>query len=241
MARILADRMRLSLGQPVVVENVAGAGGNIGAGRVARAAPDGYTLVLGISNTHVVNGALYSLQYDVVKDFQPIALVTDTPLLIVAKKTVPANDLQGFFSWLKANSDEVSAATGGVGSVEHITGVLFQNLTGTRIQFIPYDGGGPAMRDLVGGQVDMMVSPPTPAVPHIRSGNIKAYAATSRTRLPSAPEIPTVDEAGLPGFHFSVWTSLWAPGALPKRSSTSSTPRWWKRWRIRRCARASSA
>lgn len=216
IARRLADRMRVSLGQPVVVENVSGAAGNIGVGRVARAAPDGHTLVLGIWNTHVANGALYSLPYDVAKDFEPISLISDTPLLIVAKKTQPADDLRTLIAWLKANPDQASVATGGLGSVEHVTGVLFQNMTGTRVLFVPYRGSGPAMQDLVGGQVDMMFAPLTASLPQIRSGSIKAYAVTSRTRYPAAPEIPTVDEAGLPGLHFSVWTSLWAPRGTPK-------------------------
>jgi tripartite-type tricarboxylate transporter receptor subunit TctC len=220
IGRVVSERMKASLGQPVIVENVTGAAGNIGVGRVARAAPDGYTLVMGIWNTQVANGALYSLPYDLMKDFEPIALITDTPLLIVAKKTMPANDLKSLIAWLKANPDKASAATAGVGSAEHITGVLFQNITGTHFQFVPYRGSAPAMQDLMGGQIDMMFSPSTPSLPQIRSGNIKAYAVTSKVRLASAPDIPTVGEAGLPGLYFSVWTSLWAPKGTAKEIIT---------------------
>jgi tripartite-type tricarboxylate transporter receptor subunit TctC len=215
IGRIVAERMRVSLGQPVIIENVVGAAGNIGVGRVARAVPDGYTLILGIWNTHVANGALYSLQYDLMKDFEPISLITDTPLLIVAKKAMPANDLKSLIAWLKTNPDKASAGTAGAGSAEHVTAVLFQNITGTRFQFVAYRGGGPAMQDLVGGQIDMMIAPSVPSLPQIRSGSIKAYAVTSKTHLAAAPDIPTVDEAELPGFYFSVWTSLWAPKGTP--------------------------
>jgi tripartite-type tricarboxylate transporter receptor subunit TctC len=215
IGRIVAERMRVSLGQPVIIENVVGAAGNMGVGRVARAVPDGYTLILGIWNTHVANGALYSLQYDLMKDFEPISLITDTPLLIVAKKAMPANDLKSLIAWLKTNPDKASAGTAGAGSAEHVTAVLFQNITGTRFQFVPYRGGGPAMQDLVGGQIDMMIAPSVPSLPQIRSGSIKAYAVTSETHLAAAPDIPTVDEAELPGFYFSVWTSLWAPKGTP--------------------------
>ena len=216
IARVLAERMRSTLGQPVVVENVTGAAGSIGVGRVARAAPDGYTIVMGIWNTHVANAALYELQFDVLKDFDPIALVSDTPMVIVARKDFPANDLAGLVSWLKANPEKASAATAGVGSAEHLAAVFLQNTIGTRFVFVPYRGSAPAMQDLIGGQIDMMIAPSVPSLPQIRAGKIKAFAVTSRIRLPAAPTIPTVDEAGLPGFHFSLWTSVWAPKGLPQ-------------------------
>jgi len=211
VGRIVGERMRASLGQPLIVENVTGAAGSIGVGRVAKAVPDGYTVVVGIWNTHVVNGALYSLNYDVVKDFEPIALLTDTPLLIVAKKAIPANDLKGLIAWLKANPNNVTVGTAGIGSSEHIAGVSLQNATGTPLRFVPYRGSAPAMQDLIGGQIDLMIAPSTASLPLIRSGSIKAYAVTSKARLPAASDIPTVDEAGLPGLYFSVWISLWAP------------------------------
>jgi tripartite-type tricarboxylate transporter receptor subunit TctC len=169
---------------------------------------------MGIWNTHVANGALYNLQFDVVRAFEPIALVSDTPLVIVARKGVPADDLKGLLAWLRTN-DQVSVATAGVGSAEHLAAVLFQNMVGARFLFVPYRGSSPAIQDLIGGQVDMMFSPSVPSLPQIRAGTIKGYAVTSKWRLPAAPEIPSVDEAGLVGFHFSIWTSLWAPKGTP--------------------------
>ena len=217
LARIMAERMKTSLGQPVIVENVAGAAGSIAVGRVARAAPDGYTLSIGPGySTHVVNPAIYALQYDVVKDFEPISLIGVMPELIVARKTMPADDLKGFIDWLKANPGKATQATSGVGSAGHIAGALFQKLTGTSYAFVPYRGLAPAMQDLLAGQVDLVIDVPTSALPQIRDGNIKAYAVTAKTRLAGAPDIPTADEAGLPGFHASVWYALWAPAGTPK-------------------------
>ena len=216
LARIVAERMRASLGQPIVIENVTGAGGSIGTGRVARAVPDGYTLVIGIWTTHVVNGAIYTLQYDVLNDFEPIALLANNPQVIVAKKSMPANDLKGLIAWLKANPDKASAGTAGVGSPQHVLGIFFQSATGTRFQFVHYRGGGPATQDLVAGQIDIIVADQVTALPQIRSGNIKAYAVTNKNRLAAAPDIPTVDEAGLPEFHATVWNAIWAPKGTPK-------------------------
>jgi tripartite-type tricarboxylate transporter receptor subunit TctC len=216
MLRILAERMRASLGKPLTIENVAGAGGTIGVGRVARALPDGYTIALGISSTHVVNGAIYKLQYDVVKDFEPIALLATSPLLIIAKAAVPANDLTGLIAWLKAKPDKALFGTAGVGSPEHIPGVLFQQITDTRFQFVHYRGAAPLMQDLVAGQIEITIDAPAISLPQLRAGSIKAYAATARNRLASAPDIPTVDEAGLPGFNFSPWVAFFAPKGTPK-------------------------
>jgi len=216
LARILSERLRLALGQPLIVENVAGAAGSIGVGRVARAPPDGYTLSLGMWGTHVVNAAIYALSYDVVADFEPISLIGTMPELIVAKKATPANDLKGLIAWLKANSDNATQGTSGVGSAGHVAGVFFQNVTGTRYQFVPYRGLAPAMAALLAGQVDMMIDVPTSSLPHVLSGGIKAYAVMTKSRIASAPDIPTVDEAGLPGFYASVWYSLWAPKRTPK-------------------------
>jgi tripartite-type tricarboxylate transporter receptor subunit TctC len=216
IARILAERMRASLGQPIIVDNTSGANGTIGVGRVARAAPDGHTISIGNWTTHVVNGAIYGLQYDLLKDFEPIGLISTTSWLIMAKKAVPANDLNSFIAWLKANPGRVSAGTAGIGSGEHVSGLLFQSLTGTHFQFVPYRGGGPAMQDLVAGQIDTMISGPTLSLPQVRAGSIKSYAVTSKTRLAAAPDIPTVDEAGLPGFYFSYWHALWVAKGTPK-------------------------
>ena len=216
VGRIVAERMRVSLGQPVVIENVTGANGTIGTGRVARAAPDGYTVVFGIWNTHVANGALYPLQYDVLKDFEPIALIASYPYLIVANKTIPASDLKGLVTWLKANPGKATAATVGVGSAQHVGSVLLQKMTDTRFQFVPYRGAAPAMQDLLAGYVDWMMGGPEISLPQWRSGNIKIYAATTKMRLALAPDIPTADEAGLPGFYLSNWQGMWAPKGTPK-------------------------
>jgi len=215
VARVLAEPMRVALGQPIIIENITGAAGSIGTGNVARAAPTGYTLTVGYLGTHVLNGALYKLSYDVLRDFEPIALLTSNPQLIVARRAMPANDLPELISWLKANPDKASQGTAGVGSPAHVTGVFFQSVTGTRFAFVPYRGAAPAMQDLIGGQVDLMFDQASNSLPHVRNGNIKAYAVTASTRLAAAPEIPTVDEAGLPGFHASVWTGMWAPKDTP--------------------------
>jgi tripartite-type tricarboxylate transporter receptor subunit TctC len=216
LARFVVERMQGSLGQPVIIENVSGADGSIGVGRVARAAPDGYTLVVGTWSTHVINGAVYSLSYDVLNDFEPIALLTNNSQLIVAKKAMPANDLKGFIAWLKANPDKALAGTAGLGNAQHVFGILFQNATTTRFQFAHYRVGGQAMQDLVAGRIDMMIADQVGALPQVRAGNVKAYAFTGRSRLATAPNLPTTDEAGLPEFHTSVWVAIWAPKATPK-------------------------
>jgi tripartite-type tricarboxylate transporter receptor subunit TctC len=216
LVRVMAESLRQPLGQPVIIENVSGAAGNIGVGRVARAAPDGYTLVTGFWGTHVVNGAIYALPYDVVNDFEPVLLISRNAQLIVARKSMPANDLKGLIAWLKANPDMAAAGTSGVGSPQHVFGVFFQKATGTQFRFVPYRGAAPTMQDLVGGQIDLMFADQTTSLPQIRSGNIKAYAVTGKSHLAAAPEIPTVDEAGLPGFYCSVWSALFAPRGVPK-------------------------
>jgi tripartite-type tricarboxylate transporter receptor subunit TctC len=208
--------MRASLGQSVVIDNVAGANGNIGVGRVARAAPDGYTISIGHWSTHVVAGAVYTLPYDLLKDFEPISLIATNSYLIVAKNAVPANDLKSFIAWLKANPGKASEGTAGAGSPQHVSGVFFQNATGTRFQFVPYRGAAPAMQALMSGEVDMIIDDPTSSLPQVRTGRIKAFAVTAKSRLAAAPDIPTVDEAGLPGFYFSRWHALWAPKGTPK-------------------------
>jgi tripartite-type tricarboxylate transporter receptor subunit TctC len=216
VARITAESMRATLGQPVIIENVAGAAGTLGVGRVARAAGDGYTLCAGFVGTHVINGATYSLQYDVLKDFQPISLIASTSWLIVAKGSMAPNDLKGLIAWLKANPDKATQGTVGAGSLHHIAGVLFQKQTATTFQFVPYRGAAPAMQALVAGQIDMIIDSPTIVMPQVRAGHIKGYAVAAKSRLSTAPDIPTVDEAGLPGFYVSSWTGLWAPKGTPK-------------------------
>ena len=215
IGRIAAEGMRASLGQSIIIENVGGANGSIGTGRVARTAPDGYTLVLGIWNTHVGNAATYALQYDVVKDFAPIALLADAPLLLVAKKAIPANDLKELIAWLKANPDKASMGTVGAGSPGHLLGLLLQQETGTRFGLVAYRGAAPQTQDLVAGQIDMGFANPATALPHVQAGSIKAFAVTAKNRLAVAPDIPSVDEAGLPGLYFSLWAGLFAPRGTP--------------------------
>ena len=214
-ARIVADRMKMSLGQSVIVEDVPGSGGSIGAGRVAHAAADGYTLACGSWGTHVVNGAILPLTYDVVNDFAPVSLLTNQPLVIAARATVPARDLAELFAWLKAAPVAASAGTAGAGGVTHLAEILFQSMTGTRLQFVPYRGSPPALQDLMAGRIDLFVTPAAAALPQIRAGAIKAFAVTAARRLTIAPDIPTVDEQGLPGFHISLWSALWAPKGTP--------------------------
>jgi tripartite-type tricarboxylate transporter receptor subunit TctC len=215
LGRLVGERFR-SLGQPVLIENVPGANGSIGTGRVARAAPDGYTLVIGIWNTHVANGAVYSLPYDVQKDFAPIAMLSNIASLLVARKTIPADDLKGFIAWLKANNGKASQGHVGIGSGGHLGGILLQNMTGTQFQQVPYRGSAPVMQDLVAGQIDFGIESAVTSLPQFRSGGIKAFAVTGKSRITSAMEIPTVDEAGLPGLYISSWFALFAPKGTPK-------------------------
>jgi tripartite-type tricarboxylate transporter receptor subunit TctC len=216
VARILSEPMRATLGQSIIVENVTGAAGSIGVGRVARAAPDGYTLSIGHWSTHVVNGAIYPLPYDLLRDLEPIVLLPSNPMIVVSKSAVPAKNLNEFVAWIKANEGKVSAGTAGAGSATHVAGVYFQNVTGTRFQFVPYRGTGPALQDLVTGQIDFIVDQASNSLQHVRDGKIRAYAVTASARLPSAPDIPTVVEAGLPSLDISVWYGLWAPKGTPK-------------------------
>ena len=214
ITRIVAERMRTSLGQTVIIENVTGADGSIGVGRVARATPDGYTLSIGQWSTHVLNGAAYTLAYDLLKDFEPVALIATNPEVIVTNTAIPAKNLAELIAWLKPNQGKVSV---GMASMSHrVAAVYFQKTTGARFVFVPYRGAGPAMQDLVARQIDMMFDQAANSLPQLRNRTIKAYAVTARERLASAPDIPTVDEAGLPGFYISVWTALWAPAGTPK-------------------------
>jgi tripartite-type tricarboxylate transporter receptor subunit TctC len=215
LARIVTERMTGVLGQPIVIENVSGAAGSIGVGRVARAPPDGYTLIHGIWSTHVVNGAVYKLSYDVFNDFAPIAHLTDASQIVVARKSMPADNLRGLIAWLRANPDKALAGTAGAGSPQHIFGLLFQKDTGTHFGFVHYRGGAPATQDLVAERVDLIIADSVTAIPQIRGGTVKAYAVTSMKRMPAVPDVPTVDEAGLPAFHTSVWTGVWAPKGTP--------------------------
>jgi tripartite-type tricarboxylate transporter receptor subunit TctC len=216
LARILSERLRASLGQPIVIENVAGAAGSIGVGRAVRAAGDGYTLSIGTLTTHALIGGLYALPFDLLTDFEPIAQLASEPLLIVARKSPPADSLKELIAYLKANPDKAAVGIAGVGAAGHLTGLSFQRETGTRFQFVPYRGNGPATQDLVAGQIDFMIEPSSNFQALVRAGSIKAFAVTSRARFAAASAIPTADEAGLPGFYSSLWYGLWAPKGTPK-------------------------
>jgi tripartite-type tricarboxylate transporter receptor subunit TctC len=219
IGRMMAERMKSSLGQPVIVENVTGAGGTIAIGRVARAAPDGYTLGLGQNGSHVLIGATYALRFDLLNDFEPVALLSTGPYVLTARKTMPANDLKDLIAWLKGNPDKATQGHGSTGGASHIAGVFFQRETGTRFQFVPYRGASASIQDLVAGQIDMVISDPIAALPQVRDGTIKAYGVTTKTRLLSAPDIPTLDEAGLRGFDISQWHGFWLPKGTPKKIS----------------------
>ena len=216
LGRILSERMRASLGETIVIENVTGAGSTIGVGRAAQATPDGYTLALGNWTSFVGSGALYRTSYDLRKDFEPVSLLTFAPMLIVGKNTLPVKDAKELIAWLKASPDKVSAATVGAGSAAHVCGLYFQDKTNTRFQFVPYRGGAPAMQDLVGGQIDLMCAEASQTLTYVRSGKMKAFAVMAHTRWPALPDVPTTDEIGTPGMYISFWHGLWVPKATPK-------------------------
>lgn len=218
IARILAEGMRRSLGQPVIVENITGASGTIGTGRAARAEPDGYTFELGNWATHVLNGPLFLLSYDIVKDFDPVSLVCSNSLLIVGRKTLPADNLKEFVVWLKANPDQATQGTTGAGGISTVGGLFFRKQTGTRFRFVSYRQGlGAAMQDLVAGRIDFMVDNTANSLPQIHAGAIKAFAVMAKHRLAAAPEIPTVDEVGLP--NLNLYALNWQAAFLPKGAS----------------------
>lgn len=216
IARIMADGLRNALGTTIVVENVTGAGGTVGVGRVVRSAPDGYTLGIGQWGTNVASGAIYPLTFDLVNDLEPVGLISTQPFLIVARKTMPAENLKGLVAWLKSNQDKASQGNSGVGTPSHVGGLMFQNAIGAKYTMVPYRGAGQSMQDLVAGQIDVMLDTPAVSLPQIQSGNIKAYAVTDRSRVKILPDIPTTDEAGLPGFYFTFWHGFWVPKATPR-------------------------
>ena len=216
LARFLAEKMRAILGQSVIIENVAGAAGSIGVGRAVRAAPDGYTLSIGTSTTHMLTGGLYALSFDLLKDLEPVIQIGSEPLLIVGRKSLPADDLKGLIGWLKANPDRASVGIAGVGATGHLAGISFQKETGTKFQFVPYRGNAPAMQDLLAEQIEFMIEPLSNFKSLVGAGSVKPFAITGKARLPSSPDIPTADEAGVPGFFASLWYGLWVPKDTPK-------------------------
>ncbi len=216
LARILSERIAAELRTTVVVENVAGASGSIAGARAARATPDGTTITIGHWGTHVLNGAILKLPYDVIADFEPIATIAMGTQLIVGRKTLKVDTLKELIAWLKDNPGKATAGTSGAGTGAHVAAVFFKEKTGTDFQFIPYRGAGPAMIDLVAGQIDIMFDQAANSLPQYKNGAIKAFAVTSPTRLASAPDVPTVDEAGLPGLYISYWHGIWAPKGTPK-------------------------
>jgi len=216
VARLLADRIRGPLGQTVVVENISGAVGALGAGRVARSAPDGHMLVIGHAQTHVLNAATQNLQFDVVKDFEPVALVADTPQWLIGKKTLPPNNVKELIAWLKANPGKATSGTVGAGSSPEIAAAYFQRETGTQFVLVPYRGGAPMIQDLLAGQIDMTFGQAANYLGPVRNGLLKPYAVLAKKRWWAVPEVPTMDEAGVPGFYASFWHGLWAPKGTPK-------------------------
>jgi tripartite-type tricarboxylate transporter receptor subunit TctC len=212
-ARVMAEKMRPILGQPVIIENVGGAGGSIGVGRVARAAPDGYTIDIGQWDTHV-GSIIYNLNYDLQKDFEPIGLISNNPQLLVGRKNLEANKLNELVAWMKAHPGDAKFVNQNAAAA--ISGLLLQQLTNTKLTFIPYRGAGPAMTDLVSGQVDLLVAQGAVTLPQIRGNTIKAIANLSPARSASMPDIPTSDETGVPGFYMSGWFGFWAPKGTPK-------------------------
>lgn len=220
IARVVAQGMGQVLGQTIVVENTTGAGGTLGVGRVARAAPDGYTIGIGQWGTNAANGAIYPLTYDLMKDFEPVGLIATQPFLVAARKTVPADNLKDFIAWLRANGEKTNAGHSGVGTPAHVANLLFQKAIGTNFTMVAYRGAGDATQALIGGHIDTLLVTPAVAIEQMRAGTIKVYAVTDPRRLAVAKDIPTTDEAGLPGFHFSFWHALWVPKGTPKEIVT---------------------
>jgi tripartite-type tricarboxylate transporter receptor subunit TctC len=216
MMRILAERMKQTLGEAILIENVTGAGGSIGVGRAVRSPPDGYTLGFGHLGTNVANGAIYKLGYDLVADLEPVVLLPSNPMIIVSKNAVPAKSLSELLAWLKSRPTPPTAGTAGAGSGSHIAGLYFEKASGVKLQYVPYRGTAPALTDLVAGQIDLIVDQTSNSISQVRAGAIRAYAVTADQRVASAPDIPTTDEAGLPGFHMTLWSGLWVPKGTPK-------------------------
>src|SRR5262245_31547244 len=220
LGRIMAEHMRGTLGQTVVVENVTGAGGTIGVGRVARAAADGYTVGIGQVSTNNFNGATQQLPYDLLRDLTPVALLTIAPMWIIGKGALPANNVKELIVWLKANPDKATMGAVGWGSASHLCGIYFQNHAGVRLTFVPYRGAAPANQDLVAGQIDIFCPEASNSLPLVKGGKVKAFAVLSQHRWAAAPDVPTMDEAGLPGLYIPFWHGLFVPAGTPKEIVT---------------------
>jgi tripartite-type tricarboxylate transporter receptor subunit TctC len=216
IGRIMAEGMGRQLGQTIVVENTSGAGGTIGEGRVAHSAPDGYSIAIGQWGTNVANGAIYKLNYDLMKDFEPIGLIATQPFFIATRKDVPANNLKELVAWLQANGDQTNEGHSGVGTPSHVAGLLMQQAVGTKWTMVPYRGAGEASQALLAGQIDLLLVTPAVGAAQMKAGQIKVFAVTAPKRIDTAPNVPTTDEAGLPGYYFSFWHALWAPKGTPK-------------------------
>jgi tripartite-type tricarboxylate transporter receptor subunit TctC len=215
IGRILAERMRISLGQPVIIENIGGAAGTLGTARAVRAAPDGHTINFGNIASHVFSSVVYKLKYDVLKDLEPVALLTISPFWLVAGSGLPAKDVRELIAWLKANPDKATWGIVGSGSPSHLCGIYFEKLTGARIQFVPYRGAGPVIQDLIAGQISLACLEASASWPGVQSGKFRAFALLAKNRWPVAPNVPTIDEAGLPGLYLPFWHGLWAPKGTP--------------------------
>jgi tripartite-type tricarboxylate transporter receptor subunit TctC len=216
LGRVLAERMKGPLGQSVLIENLTGAAGTVGSGHVARAAPDGYTLILGHWQTHVINGATFALSFDVVNDFEPISLIADCPMWVVGRAALPPRNLPELIAWLKENPGKATVGIGGAGGGADVVGTYFQKNTGTRFQFVPYRGAAPIIQDLLAGQIDLTFTQVAGALAQVRSGQLRAYVVMAKTRWPEAPDTPTIDEERVPGLYASFWHGLWAPKGTPK-------------------------
>lgn len=216
LARIIGERMRKTLGQPILVDNTTGAGGTIGTAKVVRAPPDGYLVSIGHWGTHVVNGAYYTLPFNLLTDFEPVAMIASNPQVIVSKNAVPAKNMKELIAWIGANQGKVLMGNGAVGGASHMAAIYFQNTIGAKFQHVPYRGGAPALQALLGGEIDLYVTQISNITSQVKAGRIRAYAVTAPTRQAAAPEIPTVDEAGLPGLHTAVWHGIWLPKGTPR-------------------------
>jgi tripartite-type tricarboxylate transporter receptor subunit TctC len=216
LARLMGERMRKTLGQPVLIDNTLGAGGSIGVGKVVRSPPDGYMVSIGHWGTHVVNGVYYPLTYNVLTDFEPVAMIATNPQLIVSKMAVPAKNLKELIAWIKANEAKVLMGSGGIGGASHMAAIYFGDTIGTKFNYVPYKGGAPALQALLGGEIDLYVTQISNVAGQIKAGKVRAYAVMAPTRQAAAPEVPTVDEAGLPGLHTAIWHGIWLPKGTPR-------------------------